>query len=200
MKRIAFLMIAALVFCGNINAQDKEIKHEIAVSLGGMSNSNWIDAFENIGGAIAGARFDGDKFIGPFSAEYFYHLNNKFSVGGIFCYGQLKEDVYMDGLKNPKSGKLTNGYFTVMPAVKYDWVTTENIGLYTKAGAGITFRSEDVKFDDNSRYSDFSDSEVHINWHLSLIGFEAGSRNLRGFVELGVGEQGMGQVGIRCKF
>lgn len=200
MKKFAFLMVSALVFCGSLNAQDKEIKHEIAVSFGGMSNSNWIDAFENIGGALAGARFDGEKFVGPFSAEYFYHLDKKVSLGGIFCYGQLKEDVYMNGRKNPKDGKSTNGYFTVMPAVKFDWYTNKYIGLYTKVGAGVTFRSEEIKFDDNSRYKDISESEVHFNWQLSLIGLEAGGRNLRGFVELGVGEQGMGQVGLRCKF
>ena len=37
-------------------------------------------------------------------------------------------------------------------------------------------------------------------WQASLLGAEVGSQNLRGFFELGVGEQGIILAGIKYKF
>jgi hypothetical protein len=39
-----------------------------------------------------------------------------------------------------------------------------------------------------------------FNFQASLLGIEAGGQNVRGFVELGMGEQGVALAGIRCKF
>ena len=43
------------------------------------------------------------------------------------------------------------------------------------------------------------DSNTYFMFQLSLIGAEFG-RQLRGFAELGVGDQGFAQAGIRYKF
>ena len=45
-----------------------------------------------------------------------------------------------------------------------------------------------------------SDSEIHVNWQASLLGIEAGGPTIRGFLELGTGEQGIALVGLRYKF
>lgn len=44
-----------------------------------------------------------------------------------------------------------------------------------------------------------SDSKVVFNWQASLIGMEFGGA-FRGFVELGMGEQGIILGGLRYKF
>ena len=65
---------------------DYETKHEVAVSYGIDSNSQIIDAFEEIGGAMFGAKLENEKFFGPISVEYFYHLQPWFGVGGIAVF------------------------------------------------------------------------------------------------------------------
>ena len=45
-----------------------------------------------------------------------------------------------------------------------------------------------------------SDKGTRFAYQASVIGFEAGSDNLRAFVELGYGFQGIGQVGVCYKF
>ena len=198
MKRIILLAAVAMMTAMSVNAQNgyDETKHEVAVSYGWWSNSDIIDAFENVGGALVGARFENEKYFGAISAEYFYHVKNWLGVGAIFAYGQCEQDVYLHG---DKDGVSKNSYFTLMPAVKFDWLRKKHFGMYSKLAVGATLRNEKYN-NDVASSKDSSDSEVHVNWQASLLGFEAGSPTLRGFLELGTGEQGIALVGLRYKF
>ena len=190
----AFVALMAIVGVQTAMAQD-EFKHEVAISYGALSNSQILDVFEE---AIT-APFQGnttlkdDKFFGPISAEYFYHLQPWIGIGGILVYGQKKGDLYSDS-DNKKIGEDKNTYLTVMPAAKFDWFRRANVGLYSKVGVGVTLRhdvSEDI---------DYDESNMHVNWQLTAIGVEVGSKQIRAFAELGTGEQGIFLGGIRCKF
>ena len=198
MRKFFVMVAVAMMTVVNVNAQSNgyDTKHEIAVSYGIDSNSQIIDAFENIGGALVGAKFENESFTGPISAEYFYHVKNWLGVGGILAYGQNKQDVYLLG---DKDGVIKNSYFTLMPAVKFDWLRKSHFGMYSKLAFGATLRNEKYdSVDASSKYD--SDSEVHVNWQASLLGIEAGGRTIRGFAELGFGEQGIVLAGVRYKF
>ena len=201
MKKILFLVAAAMMAATSVNAQDSfdEPKQEVAISLGGLSNSDIITGFENLGAGLIGVAVDNDSFLGPISAEYFYHVKPWLGIGGIVVYGQMSQDVYLMGKEKGKDGDLKNHYFTVMPAVKFDWLRTRNFGLYSKLGIGATLRHESFKRDDSS-VKDDSSSDLHVNWQLSLLGVEAGLPNVRAFFELGFGEQGILNAGLRYKF
>ena len=193
-------MMAAVALMTAMSTQAQKYnyttKHEVAVSYGGGSNSQIIDVFEEIGGALVGAKLENEKYIGPLSAEYFYHFKPWLGVGGIMAYGVNKQDA-MSGSK--KMGESKNSYYTLMPAVKFDYLRKKHFGMYAKLAVGATLRSE--KFDhETSSNKDYSDSEVHVNWQVSLLGIEAGSPTLRGFLELGTGEQGIALIGVRYKF
>ncbi len=198
MKKIFVMAAVAMMAAMNVSAQNgyDETKHEVAITLGVWSNSQIIDAFENIGGALVGAKFENEKFTGPISAEYFYHVKNWLGVGGILAYGQNKQDVYLLG---DKDGEIKNTYLTLMPAVKLDWLRKKHFGMYSKLAVGATLRNEKYNSVDASSKDD-SDSEVHVNWQVSLLGIEAGGPTIRGFLELGTGEQGIMLVGVRYKF
>jgi transcriptional regulator with XRE-family HTH domain len=103
---------------------------------------------------------------------------------------------YISNIINGKTarGKMTDNYFTVMPAIKFTWLNKSHFGLYSKAALGATLRSE--KNDDIH----YSESEVHINWHATLIGVEFGGTQFRGFCDFGFGEQGVLSAGLRYKF
>ena len=198
MKKLLAMVAVAMMTAMNVSAQNgyDETKHEVAISFGVWSNSQVIDVFENIGGALVGAKFENEKFTGPISAEYFYHVKNWLGVGGILAYGQNKQDVYF---LSDKDGVSKNTYLTLMPAVKFDWLRKKHFGMYSKLAVGATLRNEKYDSVETSNKND-SDSEVHVNWQASLLGMEAGGPTIRGFLELGTGEQGIILVGMRYKF
>lgn len=198
MKKLFMMLVVAMMATFVTYAQEgyDDTKHEIAISVGVYSNSQWLDVYENMVSAITGVKFDDESFTGPISAEYFYRTKNWLGVGGIFVFGQSKQDVYYD---NTKDGEATNAYYTLMPAVKFDWLRKKNIGMYTKLGAGATLRHETIDGHSAST-KDYNETAVHFNWQASLLGFELGSPKVRGFLELGFGEQGVALAGVRCKF
>jgi len=196
MKKIFLVIVAAMLVTTNVNAQEFK-RHEFGISFGAFSNSNWIDVFEDaLITTMTGTsvKYENEDFTGPFSAEYFYHINKIVGLGGIAVYGDRNKDVVSG---SDVIGKGEDFYLTLMPAAKFEWLRSKHVGLYSKVGLGATLRSESIDYNDGDNYDD---STIHFNYQLSLLGVEAGSEVLRGFIELGVGEQGVAQIGVRCKF
>jgi len=199
MKRLITItaIVCALCVCLPVQAQDYETRHEIGISTGILSNSTWVSFLEDFAAATISAghvSYGEQKFTGPISAEYFYHVSPLIGVGAIGSFTTQKRDINVD---NTKSGEAKYNYFTVLPAVKIDWFRSKNFGAYSKLGLGATLRTE--KYDYNSS-EDKSDTSVMFNWQASLIGIEAGVPNFRAFLEAGFGEQGVLVAGLRCRF
>lgn len=202
MRKIMLVIAAAMVATTGLKAQDNgyENKHEVAVSIGIGSNSRIIDDLENaITTIMAGVKYGDEHYVGPFSVEYFYKAKPWLGVGGILAYGKNTQDLYFFTDDDKAAGKIKNNYFTVMPSVKFDWLRKSNFGLYSKLAIGATYRNEKVDYNE-STYEDFDESEWHVNWQISAIGVEVGGKALRGFAELGTGEQGILLGGVRYKF
>ncbi len=202
MKKFLVMVAVALMAAVNVNAQSDEPKNEIGVSYG-LGASAVIDGF---GPKLSNAVFDNfrngkttdETQFGTIAVEYFRHLDNpRLSVGGILAYARYGEDV-VDKDSKSKVGDRTRNYFTVMPAMKYDWVHKKNFALYSKLGAGVMLLS--MKDEDVVSKNSKNDSEVYFMWQASLLGAEVGSQNIRGFVEAGIGEQGIVLAGIKYKF
>lgn len=201
-------MAIALIMAVNVNAQEgyEDTKHEVSIALGIEANSQWIDDFETGFTVLSGYRCENEKYMEPISAEYFYHINKMLSLGAVFVYGNLKQDLY-DSYSyssyrttsfRERIGKSSNNYYTLLPTVKFNFLRKTHFGLYSKAALGATLRTESVKY--NDEYYDVSKKVLILNCQFSLIGVEAGSPYLRGFAELGFGEQGVVCAGIRYKF
>ena len=202
MKIYRLLAMVALValMCVPVKAEDDELRHEIGITYGALSNSRWIDAMTDIGSAMAQQRFDRQKAFGSLGVEYFYHTSPLVGVGGIFAFSTASEDVY---LADKLSFYRSKSYFSLMPAVKFNFLRKEQWGLYSKIGAGaILGRASDKNYDSNGKKTGKSDiiTAWDFNWQVSLIGLEAGGEHWRGFTELGIGEQGIFLAGVRCKF
>lgn len=200
MKKVLLMAVVATM-ATNASAQQgyDDTKHEVAISMGAVSNSQWLDIFEEVTSTVftvGYVTFENEKFTGPFSAEYFYHANKWLGVGGIFVFGQSKQDVLVSKDLN---GEAVNTYYSLLPAAKLDWLRKKHFGMYSKAAIGATLRHESVDYDTPTK-EEYSHSAIHLNWQVSLLGIEAGSPRVRGFVELGVGEQGIAQIGMRYKF
>ena len=87
-----------------------------------------------------------------------------------------------------------------MPSVKFNWLRRHNWGLYSKLAAGATLRHSSLKEKESVDAKKTTKNQAFFNFQVSAIGFEAGSENVRGFAELGIGEQGVGLAGVRFRF
>ena len=195
-------MIVALIFCGSVSAQaqnvDYEKKHEIGVSYGGAPFSVWAKIGQALGDALINGltgtsiKYEDSSWFGSLSGEYFYRIDPAFSIGGIACLSQDNDDCFVDKVK---TGNRKTRFITVMPAVKWDYLRRNNFGMYMKFGGGYTFEhvEETYKGQEGTSNSGF------FNFQVSLLGVEGGSKSVRGFFELGFGEQGIALLGLRCK-
>ena len=170
------MVVATMLSTMSVHAQD--YKHnEISAAYGFGSNTDLITSLFK--GAFTGKQLD---YWGPVSLEYFYRPSEKFGVGAIAAVGGCKWD---------DSDDAKSTFFTIMPAMKYNWLNKSHFSMYSKLGLGLTvgdFKGSKDKTNDTS-----------FNWQCTLVGMDFGG-DFRGFVELGFGEQGILLGGLRFKF
>ncbi|MBQ7495598.1 MAG: hypothetical protein IJT75_07640 [Bacteroidaceae bacterium] len=188
-------LVLTMAFCGtsmSAQAQNDDIKHEIGISYGGPATTYWARIGTAIGTALYGAKYENTSYFGSLSAEYFYHPEPSVGIGGILCYSQDNDDINYAG----SIGDRTTRYFTVMPAIKWEYLRRDYFGMYLKAAAGYTLQ----RINETYKGQDESTTDGIFNVQFSLLGMEAGSQHIRAFIELGFGEQGIALAGLRYKF
>lgn len=201
MKKFLLMVVATIMATGIAKAQNEDLKHEIGISYGvGLSTiSDGIGhgVGSGIWDGITGHKWDNDRRFGTLAAEYFYHLDNpKVAVGGIATFAQYGEDVLRKS-NDEKIGKRTRNYFSLMPSMKYYWLNKNYYGLYTKLAAGAMLLLDNQKdYTDNEKSNS---SKAYFAFQVSALGFEFGAK-FRGFIEVGVGEQGIVLGGLKMKF
>jgi hypothetical protein len=201
MKKMILMAVAAMMATMSVNAQVEDLKNEVSVSYG-LGLSLIGDGLGNgVGRGIIdsglGYEYANNKQFGTLAVEYFRHLNNpRLAVGAVMTYARYGEDLVKKN-GGQKDGERTRNYFAVMPAIKYYWVYREHFGLYSKAALGLMMMFENEK--QNGKSMD-DNTNPYFMCQISPIGLEAGGRAVRGFVEAGVGEQGILLAGLRVKF
>ena len=73
-----FAIVCACCVSMPVQAQEYETRHEIGISTGILSNSDWIPVLEDgVTAIVTGGNvsFDDEKIVGPIWAEYFYHVS-----------------------------------------------------------------------------------------------------------------------------
>ena len=198
MKKIMMMVAVALMTAMNVNAQNENLRNELSLSYGVGSLAQFGDGLgEGIGLIFSDKEYDDGFILGPITAEYFYHFNNpRLAVGGSLSYSKWDSDV-LNRKSHEKVGECNRNFFSVMPSVKYYWVNKNHFGLYSKAAAGVGILTNKSK--DFETMKDKKETSVYFMFQASLIGAEFGGK-VRGFVELGVGDQGFLQAGVRYKF
>ena len=174
MKKIQFMSLMALMLLvSNTTMAQIDSKSEISFSVG--------------------AGTPNERGIGEALGEGFAKAIASAITGGLYDPNTTKRD---------DSSSLA----FKMPVAKFMWIEKNHIGLYSKAAAGICIASNSAKacsgFGAAEKYVDEikSDKGTRFAYQVSAIGFEAGSKNIRGFVELGYGFQGFAQAGVSVKF
>ena len=178
MMMMAAMMVASL----GMNAQDDDLKNEIGVYYGFGAASDIVSSI-----ATSMTRYSDDDQNGfgePVGVEYYYHVTRGVAIGAMASVA---------GCKWGKEGEEKTKYYTLMPAIKFNWLRTDYFGMYSGFAAGIMYVSLSNDKKDN-------DSGTFFMGQLTALGAEFGSQQLRGFAELGFGERGMITLGLRYKF
>lgn len=192
---LAALAISAL-FCVPAQAQD-ETRHEVSFSYGVLPNSLWLDITSDVLSSMLGATYDHSAIVGPIAIEYHYRTSPLIAVGAIATFAKHNED---EKLWSEVTRTSKNAYFTVMPSLKFNWLRRPNWGMYSKIAAGASLRHSSIKDNEVVNAKEETDNMVFFNFQVSALGIEAGTENVRGFAELGVGEQGVALAGVRFRF
>jgi hypothetical protein len=149
-----------------------------------------------------------DKDFGPLSVEYYYRFTPLISAGGVFTLIDRRKDIVDN---KTKVGDYTERYYAAMPAIKFSWARGEFITLFSKLALGPCLHNKTDKiYMQAQRFGNtvspvYDVTEEHSSSHLgllgqiTLLGIEIGSR-LKVFGELGIGAQGVYNVGLRYKF
>ena len=97
-----------------------------------------------------------------------------------------------------KVGDYTERYYAAMPAIKFSWARGEFITLFSKLALGPCLHNKTDKIYMQTQV-EYSSSHLGLLGQITLLGIEIGSR-LKVFGELGIGAQGVYNVGLRYKF
>ncbi|MBP5299974.1 MAG: hypothetical protein J6Y80_01085 [Victivallales bacterium] len=195
MKKITALLLA-LVLILPAQAKDKDSRNEFSINYGYFT----IPQFAYVFGGVLGAAFtlghftfDNTHMIGAAGVEYVHYVNGWLGFGAAAVCDYMTATAYSvdgDGNKTP-NGKYDLGYLSAMPVVKFAWLNRDHVGLYSKlaVGAGYSFANGD-------------DVKSNISWsgQITPLGVDFGGQSFRGFVEAGVGMQGVVNAGIRWLF
>ncbi len=227
MKKYNYLMVAlmAMMFAVSNSAMaQNDTKSEFSFSVGGYTpnQTTLAEGFgEGFGKAMASMMTFGlydasktskdEKTSPAYTMQYLYRVSPNLKIGGAVTYQHTS---YTLSVKNKDTGayedvaKNRNNYFTVMPTVKASWFDKKNISLYSKVATGVC-----IAFKDSKVKSGVSDEDAktllkevetkkgtRFGYQVSPIGCEFGSKNIRAFVELGYGFQGLGLAGLSIQF
>lgn len=200
-KSLLAALVLSVMFCVPAQAQDEmETRHEIGISYGTVPNSVWIDAFTDVVTSMFGEKQDNQHYVGPIGLEYYYHTSKLVGVGAVAVFASHNEDTY---LTEKLDGHRTHTYYTLMPSVKFNWLRKAKWGMYSKLALGATMAhacDQDLDANGHKTGEKITTNDVLFNFQASLLGVEVGNQQVRGFLELGVGEQGIALAGVRYKF
>ena len=214
MKKTFATVVVTLMTTAVVYAQYYETKNELSISVGAGANSEILSGMKDFTSITASTLITGIATLGyetshmtyknetytvPIAVSYYRHLNKTIALGGYVAYNSLKRDAYArkilsaGGSEEEKIGTARNTNLSLMPS--------KNFGFYSKLGVGVLFSMEKQEAD--SRFKDrknYTQTDVLFDFDITPIGLDFGSTVFRGFLELGMGEQGIGVLGLRYKF
>ena len=164
----------------------------MSVSYGYFTASQFVAVLGGVFGAafsLGHATPEDIMSTGSIQLEYLHRTNNWLWIGGSLSG---EKDTLVMSSKDSDGNTTGTSKSDIISGdlcftAKANWLRREKLALYTRLSAGIltTFQAE---------------SSIAPSVQLSLIGFEAGNQNCRGFVELGAGMHGIISGGFKYLF
>ena len=201
MKKLLFAVLALMLLSLPMRAQPSyRLNHpnEISTSYGfslisfGVSmidkaNLKYVDPET---GAYSGIRSGGTR--GVLNIGYSRQLNRCISVGGSFGFDQVGINAFV---YNAKISLAKANIYSLMGTAKFDWFHTRNdvFCMYSKLGLGVMVLQGIVL------QGLLNGAVAAPTFQASFVCLEVG-KAVSGFMELGMGMQGIAQLGVRARF
>ena len=137
--------------------------------------------------------------LGAFYATYTCRLTKVIGIGATYCYDPRI-------LKYSENGqpicRLNESSQTLMFHLKINWLNTKYVNLYSKVGQGIMtwnyhlteYRPHLYQIEMPS--NDFAD-RIDYAYQFTPIGVEVGTKQYAGFLQVGIGMEGIICIGFR---
>ena len=195
MKKLITLILCIIAVFPVFAKNDKD-SDEISIVYGQATVPQFAYVMGEVFGAmfsLGHASFENPHMFGAAGVEYVHYVNDWLGFGGtVMCdyMSATTVSVDKDGNKTP-NGQFKLGCLSTMPLVKFAWLNREHVGLYSKVavGAGYFFANGGDAKDNFS-----------VALQLTPVGVDFGGEQFRGFVEAGVGMQGIVSGGVRWFF
>ena len=157
-----------------------------------MAGGYAVYGYGTIAGEIANSRYyGGDGYLsGAIELTYTYRFRKWFELSGVVTYSGYYRD-YFDKYTGNLAFKSNDNQISVMPYVRFVWVHTNLVRLYSGIGLGVSFLTET-----GQRGTDMT---LLPAFALTPIGITVGTF-VYGIAEVSLGNTGMFSLGIGYKF
>ena len=141
--------------------------------------------------------------IGSFYVTYTRRLNKVIGIGLTFCYDPIHLDYYgkVNG-NNTLICEVRENSFSLIPHLKINWLNTKYVNLYSKVGFlgfhQTTYKQEEY-YPELYEVNPPSQDELFnlYAFQVTPIGVEVGTKRCAGFLQVGMGMEGMICIGFR---
>ena len=164
-----------------------------AVTLNhGIDKDYGLYGYGTIAGGIADSRYyGGDGYLsGAVGLTYTYRFRKWFELSGVVTYSGYYRD-YFDKYTGNLAFKSNDNQISVMPYVRFVWVHTNLVRLYSGIGLGVSFLTE--------TWNHSTSMTLLPAFALTPIGITVGTY-VYGIAEVSLGNTGTFSLGIGYKF
>lgn len=184
----------------NLQAQEKEEKHQVNLMLSDGTLISFIHGFSHVFSGIDNnlkkVENRKDRSSGVISLGYQYKINKTFSVGAELGYMKIESKQKVENKITEERSTLTSdtNMFNAYAKIEVNYFTNKsgNFKLYGNVYGGLSHLSYDS-------YNQKHDSADLFGIQVNLLGLSYGNK-LGLFTEFGFGFKGIASIGIQMKF
>ena len=200
MKKIILITCLIAFFSGTASAQLDTVrsnKNEFSIGYGHMPSSS----FRFRPGCLIYPKTDN---IGAIYVTYTRRLNKVLGIGVTACFDPIRLNYY-DKVNGESTliCKVSQNSISILPHLKINWLNTKFVNLYSKvAPIGIrycTYKQEEYYpdlYEVQAPVNSFKD-KIGYAYQFTPIGIEIGTKRCAGFMQCGIGIEGMISIGFR---
>ena len=199
MKKSVFIICLLALLSGGAFAQIDTIrsnKNEFSIGYGVMPSSSFRykpgQHYYPLG-----------ENVGAIYATYTRRLTKVIGIGATYCFDPRVYTYYeKPSTKEGLICRLSESSHTLMFHLKINWLNTKYVNLYSKVGQGIMAWGYNLKEYQPDVYQVDMPSNKFIDridyaYQIVPIGVEIGTKRCAGFIQCGLGMEGVISIGFR---
>ena len=138
-------------------------------------------------------------YLGAFYATYTCRLTKVVGIGATYCFDPRILNYFE---KSQPICRLNESSHTLMFHLKVNWLNTKYVNLYSKIGQGImAWNYRLIEYQPNLYEiqlpsNDLTD-RINYAYQFTPIGIEVGTKQYAGFLQVGIGMEGIISIGFR---